>query len=211
MKTFLLLLLFTHSLRDTSIFTKNREFVYLVQYHQNELGITTNEKIPLTITGNVWKRAIEQKEAIWQYHTESKTKQKFNDQFSLGWLLTDTTGLIENEKKIWLHPPRNNQYTLTEIAPFPDFRKNKRVGDTYSSVTFLGSGLGPWSGKKVICNYSISNLCKGIEDSLWTIKATSEIEGKLNSCEFIFSHRNGFISISYTFFNGDSMKMELKK
>ena len=210
MRALVILLLFTLNFWDANVFTKNKEFVYLVQYHQNELDITTNEKISLSITGNMWKKAAEQKEAIWHYQTKSKTKLRFKDQFSLGWLLTDTTGIIENEKKIWLHPPRNNQYTLTEIAPFPDFRKNKKVGDTYSSVTFLGSGLGPWNGKKVKCNYSISNICKGIDDSLWTIMATSEIEGKLNNCEFIFSDSRGFIYMNYSFFNGDSMKMELK-
>jgi hypothetical protein len=211
MRAFFILLLFTLNFWNAKVFTKNKEFVYLVQYHQNELDITTNEKISLSITGNLWKKAAEQKEAIWHYQTKSKTKITFKDQFSLGWLFTDTTGVVENETKIWLHPPRNNQYTLTEIAPFPDFRKNKKVGDTYSSVTLLGSGLGPWNGKKVKCNYSISNVCKGMEDSLWTIKGISEIEGKQNNCEFIFSDRRGFIKMTYSFFNGNSMKMELKK
>ena len=155
MRALVILLLFTLNFWDANVFTKNKEFVYLVQYHQNELDITTNEKISLSITGNMWKKAAEQKEAIWH-------------------------------------------------------RKNKKVGDTYSSVTFLGSGLGPWNGKKVKCNYSISNICKGIDDSLWTIMATSEIEGKLNNCEFIFSDSRGFIYMNYSFFNGDSMKMELK-
>jgi hypothetical protein len=210
MKTLLIFLFLFFVFLDGQIFTYDKEFIYIVQYHNNELDITTNEKIFLTITGNLWTKATEQKEAIWQYHTKSKTKLMFKDQFSLGWLSTDTTGIIENDEKIWLHPPRNNQYTLTEIAPFPDFRKNKQVGDSYSSITFMGTGLGPWKGKKVKCNYSITNIGKGIEDSIWTIKATSEFKGKINNCEFIYSDKRGFISMSYSFFNGDSMTMKLK-
>jgi len=210
MRTLSYILFFFLVFLDHEIFTKNKEFIYLVQYHQNELAITTNERISLTITGNAWKNASNQKEAIWKYQTKSKTKMIFKDQFSLGWLPVDTTGVIENDKKIWLHPPRNNQYTLTELAPFPDFRKNKKVGDSYSSITFMGDGLGSWKGKKVKCNYLITNINKGKEDSLWTIKGTSEFEGKINNCEFIFSNIRGFISLSYSFFNGDSMIMQLK-
>jgi len=210
MKTLLIFLIVFFDFLDGQIFTQDKEFIYLVQYHQNKLNLTTNEKISLTITGNLWKQAIEQKEAIWQYHTKSKTKLLFKDQFSLGWIPTDTTGIIENNKKVWIHPPRNNQYTLTEIAPFPDFRKNKNVGDSYSSITFMGKGLGPWNGEKVKCNYSVTTIGKGIEDSLWTIKATSEFAGKINNCEFIFSDIRGFISMSYSFFNGDSMTMKLE-
>ena len=209
MKTLLVFLIAFYNFLDGQICTNDKEFIYVVQYHNNELDITTNENISLTITGNKWKKATEQKEAIWKYYPKSKTKLMFKDQFSLGWFSTDTTGIIENDKKIWFHPPRNNQYTLTEIAPFPDFRKNKKVGDSYSSVTLMGAGLGPWQGKKVKCNYSIATVDKGIEDSLWTIKATSEFDGKINNCEFIFSDKKGFISLSYLFFNGDCMKMKL--
>ena len=164
MKTLLVFLIAFYNFLDGQICTNDKEFIYVVQYHNNELDITTNENISLTITGDKWKKATEQKEAIWKYYPKSKTKLMFKAQFSLGWFSTDTTGIIENDKKIWFHPPRNNQYTLTEIAPFPDFRKNKKVGDSYSSVTIMGAGLGSWQG---------------------------------------------FISLSYSFFNGDYMRMNL--
>lgn len=211
MKTLFIFLFVFFDFWDGQIFTHDKKLIYLIQYHFNELNITTNEKISLTITGNMWKKAAEQKEAIWQYYTKSETKILFSDQFSLGWLSTDTTGIIENDKRIWLHPPRNNQYLLTEIAPFPDFRKKSKVGDQYSSITFIGSGFGPWDGKKVKSTYSITNIDKVIEDSLWTIKAISEIEGEINNCEFIFSDKRGFILLSYSFFNGDSLTMKLEK
>jgi hypothetical protein len=165
----------------------------------------------LTITGTVWKSSAGQKESVWHYFTKPETKQLFKDQFSLGWLSDDTTGMIENDNKVWLHPPRHNQYLLTETAPFPDFRKNSKAGDSYSSVTFIGAGFGPWEGKKVKSTYSITNSGKGTEDSVWTIKALSEIEGKTNTCEFIFSDKRGFISLVYSFFNGDRLTMKLKE
>jgi len=198
-------------LEDSQTITHDNKLIYLIQYHCNKLNITTKEEISLTITGKMWKKAEEQKEAIWRYYTKSETKLLFKDQFSLGWLSTDTTGIIENDRRTWFHPPRNNQYFLTEIAPFPDFRKKCKVGDQYSSIIFIGSGFGPWESKKVKSNYSITSIEKGIEDSLWKIKAISEIEGKTNRCEFIFSDKRGFILLSYAFFNGDSLTMKLEK
>jgi hypothetical protein len=194
---------------NSQLFNQDKKMVYLIQYHRHERNINTTEEIALTITGKFWKQVPEQKEAIWQYSTKSETQLLFNDQFSIGWLPTDTTGIIENEKKVWIHPPRHNQYLLTEIAPFPDFRRNSTVGDHYSSITFIGKGFGPWEGKKVTSNYFITQTSKGTEDSLWTIKAISEIEGKTNNCEFIFSDKRGFIALSYSFFNGDTLTMKL--
>ena len=60
------------------------------------------------------------KEVIWKYATKKKTQTILKDQFSLGWTTNDTTGMIENEQKTWIHPPRHNQYTMNEIAPFPE-------------------------------------------------------------------------------------------
>jgi hypothetical protein len=43
------------------------------------------------------------------------------------------------------------------------------------------------------------------------IKGNSEMDGKINNCEFIFSDMRGFIFLSYTFFNGDSLTMKLEE
>jgi hypothetical protein len=211
MKPILTFFLLFSVIEAGQLFTRDKKFIFAVKYYQRELNITTNEEVSLVITGKMWTVDPGQKEAIWQYHTKPGTGLLFKDQFSIGWCSTDTTGIIENDTKIWFHPPRHNQYLLTEIAPFPDFRKNMRVGNSYSMITFIGNGFGPWEGKKVKSYYSVTNIEKGTEDSLWTIKAESEIEGKTNNSEFIFSNKRGFISLSYYFYNGDSMTMKLEE
>jgi hypothetical protein len=211
MKTLFFILLFIFDSWANQIFTQKKEFIYLVQYHQKELNLTTHEEVTLSITGNTWKSSADQKEAVWKYRTKSETQYLFKNQFSLGWLSSDTTGILENDDRIYLHPPRHNQYLLTEIAPFPDFRIKKEVGEQYSSITFIGKGFGQWEGKKVKCTYSVSSMDKGIEDIIWKINANSEVEGKTNNCEFIVSNKRGFVSISYSFYNGDSMTMKLQQ
>jgi hypothetical protein len=211
MKTALILLFVFSGFWKDQVVNHQEILIYRVHYYCNERKISSDEEISLTVTGNMWKKDTKQKEAIWNYHSEPETKILFRYQFSLGWLSSDTTGIVDNDKRIWVHPPRHNQYFLTETAPFPDFRKKSRVGDRYSSITFIGTGFGPWEGKKVKSNYSVECIEAGIEDSLWTIKAVSDVEGKINNCEFIFSDTRGFVSLSYAFYNGDSLTMKLEK
>ena len=193
------------------IYTNEKVIEYGVDYLQSKNKLKTEETIYLTITGKKWKNDENQSEAVWTYNPKPNTKEKFQDQFSIGWFSTDTTGLIENENKIWLHPPRHNQYALTETAPFPDFRKNQKPGDTYNTVLYIGSGFGEWAGRKIKSNYIIENIRLEPGDTFWTIIAGAELDGKTNSCEFIFSEKKGFISLNYKFFNGDTMIMKMKE
>lgn len=193
------------------IYTPGKDFVFDVQYYQSDHKITTKEIITLSISGRNWSDTQDQKEAIWNYKANQKTKNQFKDQFSLGWTKHDTTGIIENDKKIWLHPPRHNQYTLNETAPFPDFRRNLKVGDTYQSILYIGNGFGEWTGEKIKCTYEILRRDQDSADTRWTISAKSEFDGKTNILKMIFSEKRGFILMDYSFFNGDKETVKLKE
>jgi hypothetical protein len=182
---------------------------YNICYYQEKQKLTTNETIYLLITGKTWKQSESQSEVIWNYDTKPGTQKDFQNQFSFGWLHSDTTGFIENENKVWIHPPRNNQYTLTETAPFPDVRKNLNAGDSYSSILFVGAGCGVLTGKKINSTYTISNIRKKNEDVIWTIQAISVFDDETNYCKFIYSNKKGFVSVDYKFYNGDKMRLNL--
>jgi hypothetical protein len=193
------------------IFARDTVIEYSIEYLQSKDQLKTEESIFLTITGRKWEKDEKQLEVIWTYHTMPETRKKFQDQFSIGWFSVDTTGTIENETKVWLHPPRHNQYSLTEIAPFPDFRKNLTKGDTYSSILFIGSGFGEWNGRKIKSIYVIEDVRIELGDTIRTIKAHSELNGKSNSFMFVFSEKRGFTCLHYEFFNGDTMTMRMKE
>ena len=193
------------------IYSTEKKIAYNICFFQHKQNLKTNETIYLTLTGKKWKQSESQLEAIWTYRTKPGTEKKFQNQFSIGWISADTTGIIEDEEKIFIHPPRHNQYTLTEIAPFPDFRKNLKIGDTYTALIIIGPGWGDWSGKKIKSRYIIEDTRIEKGDKYWTIKATSELDGKTTDCEFIFNEKKGFVSLVYNFFNGDKMTMKLKK
>ena len=193
------------------VYSVEKRLEFKIYYHQKKQNLRSHEMIDLLVTGKTWRQSKDQSEGIWRYNTDADTRRKFNNQFSIGWTQTDTTGFIDNEVKLWIHPPRHNQYTLTETSPFPDIRKKLNFGDQYTSVLFVGKGWGDLSGKKIKSTYTISKIKREKDETLWTINAVSEFEGKTNTAKFIYSSKEGFIFIHYTFYNGDEMKMKLIK
>ena len=192
------------------IYTADKKFEYDIKYFQSQGNQSSHERIILTMTGKKWKVDESQLEGIWTYFTKPKTEKKFKKQKSNRVLKEATTGVIENEKKNWLHSPRHNQYFLTEISPFPDFRKNLKVGESYNTILFIGKGFGDFTDKKIKFKYVIKSSEVHSTDTLWTIEATSIIDEKTNSCNFIFSEKRGFIWLDYNFYNGDKLLMQLR-
>jgi len=207
--TLLSLLLFLSELVLGQIYTADKKFDFDIKYFESRENEATQEIISLTITGRKWKHSEKQLEGIWTYFAKPTTKKKFQKQKSIGWFKVDTTGIIENEEKVWLHPPRHNQYLLTEIAPFPDFRKNLKVGESYSTVLMIGSGFGNWADKKVKATYVIKDEKQQANDTLWTIEASSQLDGEKNTCKFIFSAKRGFVLLDYSFYNGDTLTIKI--
>jgi hypothetical protein len=207
----LLALLLSSIICNGQVFTAGKKFIYEAQYFQSEKKIAIKEIVIFSVSGQNWTQSKDQKEAIWKYVTKKKTQTILKNQFSLGWTAIDTTGMIESEQKTWIHPPRHNQYTMNEIAPFPDVRKKYNIGDSYQSILFIGNGFGLWSGKKSKNIYTIAVIDIMESDTIWTINSKSEIEGKTNILIIKFSGKRGFISLDYSFYNGDKESLILKE
>jgi hypothetical protein len=182
------------------------EISYKISYFQSS-GFSSHENIKLIISNKRWVLDTNQIQAVWKYSTKKQPWMTCNTCYSLGWLTFDTTGLKDNANRIWMHPPRHNQYFLTEISPFPDFRKKSTVGSKYSSIIYFGSGLGIWSGKKSKNEYQIENMSIINGDSLWCINSKSSCNDISNSCFYIVDNKLGFIYIEYLFYNKDKLIM----
>jgi hypothetical protein len=204
--TILLILSLAQSLAG-QCFQKPGIVSYDVSYQRYGVA-ATHEKLILSVENKKWKADPSQIQAVWEYFTETGVKEKFKDHFSIGWVNSDTTGLIDNESKTWIHPPRHNQYSLTEVAPFPDFRKNRNVGFKYSSIILFGGGFGPWSGQKSKNEYELTGMKVISGDSLWFVDSRSACNDTCNYCFFIYSQNLGFVYIVYEFFNKDKMIMK---
>jgi hypothetical protein len=131
---------------------------------------------------------------------------------------SSSTGLIENEKNVWAHPPRDRFFQILEINPFPFIQTPYRVGNKWTWSLSIGSFWGDerwksWEGSieneynyeitdKPIINTPIGALeCFEIKST-----ATSPI-GKTHLTAY-FNMDIGFVKLDYT--NIDSTKTVLE-
>jgi hypothetical protein len=55
---------------------------------------------------------------------------------------SSSTGLIENEKNIWVHPPRDRFFRILEINPFPFIQAPYKIGNKWNWSLGIGSFWG---------------------------------------------------------------------
>jgi len=128
------------------------------------------------------------------------------------------TGIVENEKNVWIHPPRMMNFKILELNPFPYIRKPYAIGDSWTWELEIGGQWGDkswrtWSGDiSNIYKYEITETLKlnsrlGILDCfVIESKANSEL-GKTSLTAY-FNEIYGFVKLDYT--NIDSSKIVLE-
>lgn len=187
------------------IFRPDRSFVYAVAYVTADA--TVLDTLRITCTGRPWKADPDkQVELVIHYDLERLDTALFAGQASIGWVHTDTTGAVDNDRACWFHPPRHNQYRMLELAPFPRVEYPLEVDRRYSRALFIGAGWGDLSNTKVLWHYRIT----GRTGDRWTIAAEAVPEdepGKSSQLEFTFSSEAGFMDLHYTLHDGTRISM----
>ena len=104
----------------------NRAYTYQITYTDSNNQLITKEDLLIKPTGELWEADKKQTLADFSVNFKSADSTKLapypiNEKMKL-WLRKWQEGVIQNESKIWMHPVRQNQYQLTEIAPFPEVK-----------------------------------------------------------------------------------------
>lgn len=123
----------------------------------------------------------------------------------------EITGYIEDSTScFFIHPPRNNQYSITQIAPHPKIYYTA-LRDT---ACYYNTGLvwGEYNFKHKI----ETNPYDGVEfdriEKLWEINGVSTSETyNENRLYAIFSKQIGFLRLRYKFYNNTEINLELVK
>ena len=133
----------------------------------------------------------------------------------------EVTGVIENEKNIWMHPPRSNFFQILELNPFPYIKMPNKIGTKWNWKLKIGDH---WSDKRWlewkggienIYEYEIIDK-KNIETRLGNLKC-SVIKGKAKSrigeTELLsyFNEIYGFVKLEYKNIDGTKTVLELEK
>jgi len=132
------------------------------------------------------------------------------------------TGLVENEKNIWLHPPRECLFSILEINPFPFIKKPYEKGNTWKWSLEFDSY---WSDKRwkvwdgIVenqCIYEIVDTNSVLHTSLGELicyKIDSYAESELGKTYLTayFNEIYGFVRLEYINIDGSTLNIELEK
>lgn len=124
-----------------------------------------------------------------------------------------TTGIIEDNKKIWLHPPRfEDYYDFTEYSAFPEIRKPVSIGNKWNTQMILGTYATKESGSKMEVKYIIERIDTLTKNPLnrEVIILGQGISGLgLYKNLMTFTDELGFTKMKYTKENGEKLIIEL--
>ncbi len=199
----------TH-LNDNRIFTKGREWLYIV-IKKNEKGDTVwLEKIKLEVISPTFKSIMNSQTAVrYTYLTENSNKIEQRK---------ETTGVDEEENHVYLHPPRNNYMAFTELSPFPEGHFPVGVAVESDITLNVVQGYDSLDGqalKAVIKQYKES-----IDTTILDIEylGCARVTGKLIShpqfgnwqSYYLVHPQKGFVYWRYTLNDGSIVELLLK-
>ena len=134
----------------------------------------------------------------------------------------EMTGIIENKKNIWIHPPRMGLFQILEMAPFPfinwdTLKKNKpwtwslTYGSHYANPLWM-----TWQGNINSKTTYIPNGIKKIQTPLgdlacYEINSTSHSRLGNTQLKFFFNETYGFVRLEYVNIDQSKIILNLEK
>lgn len=133
---------------DKEIFKPGRIWIYKT-FFINPKGDTVDSQ---TIKLEVFNELCGQERKIkWTYSKhqsyDSDTILRRELNVPISYVTEEITGALEDNKGVFLHPPRMGEFEFTELAPFPYFFKNKKLWENVLTITL--SRNEKWLGLKV--------------------------------------------------------------
>lgn len=198
------------------VFKPCRQHIFRARYWGRNHDLISDERIWMMANGEKWISSEDQNEIVIQYeYEESKIESLFkysiNPEIS-DWSSMETTGIIENEKRIWMHPFRQNQYNFMEVAPFPEVELPLEIGKSWTGKLIINN-WGVWSNSTVskhyeIVNYEALDLAIGKIDA-WHIKSLAEASFGNSTHNFWFHPDLGFVKMVIHNYAGQTLEIEL--
>jgi hypothetical protein len=170
----------------------------------------TNKNVVTNIKLKILKKDLHYTDPIHCQTAITYTLDKNN-------LYSEMTGLIENSKNIWLHPPRLKLFSILELNPFPYVKFPLEIGKSWSWSLEIGGQWGDkrwkeWSGNiENKYQYKIvgKKIMKTSVGSLECYVIESQAKSELGITKLIsyFNEQYGFVKLDYT--NIDNSKLEI--
>ena len=132
---------------------------------------------------------------------------------------TGSSGVIENENNIWMHPPREKYFRILELNPFPFIKAPYEIGNEWDWTLTIGSGWADerwkvWEGQiENLYKYKITDK-KKIKTELGEIECfviESTANSRIGETKLVsyFNTEYGFVKLDYTNIDGSKTNLEL--
>lgn len=200
-----------------SVFKPCREHIFQVKYWDQRFNLISEEKIWMMATGEPWGPDEEQqREIIFQYEYEEEkisTLEKYSLNKEYGnWGNMESTGVIETKDRIWMHPFRKNQYTFTEVVPFPQVVLPLEIGKKWSGTLNIHD-WGVWSDTKVSSQFEITSYEKVTlplgELDTWRIDSYADTRFGRSTQTLWFHAELGFVKVVIRNYVGQTLEVVL--
>lgn len=195
----ILMLFFTLDAQAQSVYNPNREFVFKIDY-KDSISQSISY-LSMWTTDKIWEFDSTQNELFYKYHNT------FNkDSLIKEWPYKENieqTGFIENDNKVWLHPPRWNNLAILEYFPFPEVQYSLKCGEKYKRY-FIG--FVDFFDKFKILKYKMKLNCEN--DKYYTISGNAKSKSEIWSVLYRFSKERGFELMHFEY--GEKTKIQLE-
>ena len=206
-----------------TIYKPCRAFIFRAQYWDADYDLISDQRIWMMATGNRWEFDDGQAELFIQYEYDEADVariQSYNINPPLNdrsWQKFETTGFIEGQSSLWMHPFRSNQYLFTEVAPLPIVEYTKL--DLYSewkSGLNIGYGWGEWEDTHLDYTYQVTDVVD-LDLEIGNIKDCFHISSIATApfgnsqFDFWFSFRYGIVKMIYRNYLGQILLIELQE
>ncbi len=204
------------------VFKPCRQYIYQAKYWDSEYNLISDELIWMMATGKGWEVQPELQDELKIQYDYDSSKISFIESFNINlsladreWSKKETTGIIETESQIWMHPFRQNQYCFNEVAAFPQIILPMEEGKSWESKLNIHGGWGDWDNTILNTTYQILNLetinipFKKID--AWHVRAITIAAFGNSQHDFWFNEEFGFVKMIIKNYKGQFLAIELKE
>jgi hypothetical protein len=139
--------------------------------------------------------------------------------YGAGSSLSAFSGVLENDSMVWSHPPRDGDYAILELSPYPYIKLPATTGQQWQWPLVVG---GHWSGKRwaiwqgnitVLSSYRIMgqrSLASNFGPlTCWLVEAQSACPKGTSTLETWYHPTYGFVRLRYRTIDGGHLTLNL--
>jgi len=200
-----------------TIYPAGRTYIYEATYIGVEGDTLSQEKVEWMATGKRTEFSPNRQDImVYKYHYSPEDSARFvenptvlnKSSYPGTWGKEKEEGIIENVEDVWLHPMRHNQYSFTQLAPYPHLRYPLEIGNKWSTTLYDGITV-----KK---NHEITDFFTKSYPNIgtlkcWEINATATFKSDTCTLRYFFNEKYGFTELHYVNYIGEKLSVVLKE